>query len=61
MAAAPVSLSVVHLIQQTLLKESQQIHVAEVFMSGLLKSSQDKDFGYIEYEFIDGIDSINLL
>ncbi|KYC43312.1 hypothetical protein WA1_14605 [Scytonema hofmannii PCC 7110] len=55
MAAAPVSLSVVHLIQQTLLKESQQIHVAEVFMSGLLKSSQSKGSGYIEYEFIDGI------
>ena len=38
MATVPVSLPVVHLIQQTLLKESMQVHVAEVFMSGLLKS-----------------------
>ena len=38
MAAAPVSLPVVHLIQKTLLPESTQIHVAEVFMSGLIRS-----------------------
>lgn len=57
MAAAPVSLSVVHLIQQTLLSQSGQIHVAEVFMSGLLKPSihQNTDSDYIEYEFIEGI------
>jgi formylglycine-generating enzyme required for sulfatase activity len=53
MAASPVSLPVVHLIQQTLLPESAQIHVAEVFMSGLLKHSRDAD--YIEYEFIGDI------
>jgi formylglycine-generating enzyme required for sulfatase activity len=59
MAAAPVSLPVVHLIQQTVLKDSRQIHVAEVFMSGLLKPqsspSQDTRPNYIEYEFIDEI------
>ncbi|MGA1134033.1 MAG: SUMF1/EgtB/PvdO family nonheme iron enzyme [Prochlorotrichaceae cyanobacterium] len=38
MAAAPVSLPVVHLIQQTLLQESTQVHVAEVFMSGLIRA-----------------------
>ena len=38
MAAAPVSLPVVHLIQKTLLPESTQIHLAEVFMSGLIRS-----------------------
>jgi formylglycine-generating enzyme required for sulfatase activity len=37
MAATPVSLPVVRLIQQTMLPESGQIHVAEVFMSGLLR------------------------
>ena len=37
MATVPVSLPVVHLIQQTILKKSMQVHVAEVFMSGLLK------------------------
>ncbi|MBE7385847.1 MAG: SUMF1/EgtB/PvdO family nonheme iron enzyme [Leptolyngbya sp. SIO1E4] len=38
MAAAPVSPPIIQLIQQTLLPESQQVHVAEVYMSGLLKS-----------------------
>jgi formylglycine-generating enzyme required for sulfatase activity len=55
MAAAPVSLSIVHLIQQTLLPESAQIHVAEVFMSGLLKRlpSSHQDIDYIEFEFVN--------
>ncbi|NET85711.1 MAG: formylglycine-generating enzyme family protein, partial [Moorea sp. SIO1F2] len=59
MAAAPVSLPVVQLIQQTLLPKSAQIHVAEVFMSGLLQSitpvDQDSNPNYIEYEFIPGV------
>ncbi|NEP35179.1 formylglycine-generating enzyme family protein [Moorena sp. SIO3B2] len=59
MAAAPVSLPVVQLIQQTLLPKSTQIHVAEVFMSGLLQSitpiDQDSNPDYIEYEFKPGI------
>ncbi|MEO0967715.1 MAG: SAV_2336 N-terminal domain-related protein [Cyanobacteria bacterium J06639_18] len=57
MAAAPVSLPVVQLIQQTLLPNSRQIHAAEVFMSGLLKSitPQNTQVDYIEYEFIPGV------
>jgi formylglycine-generating enzyme required for sulfatase activity len=64
MAAAPVSLPVVQLIQQTQLKQSQQIHVAEVFMSGLLErrggegesgGRGESKVDYIEYEFIDGV------
>ncbi|MBW4593151.1 MAG: tetratricopeptide repeat protein, partial [Brasilonema angustatum HA4187-MV1] len=59
MAAAPVSLPVVQLIQQTLLPQSSQIHVAEVFMSGLLKPltpiHQNTNADYIEYEFVEGI------
>ncbi|WP_293066178.1 MULTISPECIES: tetratricopeptide repeat-containing protein [unclassified Moorena] len=59
MAAAPVSLPVVQLIQQTLLPKSAQIHVAEVFMSGLLQSitpvDQDSNPDYIEYEFKPGL------
>uniref|UniRef100_UPI0035C93E87 SAV_2336 N-terminal domain-related protein n=1 Tax=Plectonema radiosum TaxID=945768 RepID=UPI0035C93E87 len=56
MAAVPVSISVVHQIQQTLLKESTQIHVAEVFMSGLLKRLPSSDHpDYIAYEFVDGV------
>ncbi|NEQ10830.1 MAG: formylglycine-generating enzyme family protein, partial [Moorea sp. SIO4E2] len=59
MAAAPVSLPVVQLIQQTLLPKSAQIHVAEVFMSGLLHSitpiDQDSNPDYIEYDFKPGV------
>ncbi|NES86289.1 MAG: formylglycine-generating enzyme family protein, partial [Moorea sp. SIO2B7] len=59
MAAAPVSLPVVQLIQQTLLPKSAQIHVAEVFMSGLLQSikpvDQDSNPDYIEYDFKPGV------
>ncbi|BAZ13460.1 metallophosphoesterase [Calothrix sp. NIES-4071] len=59
MAAAPVSLPVVQLIQQTLLPQSGQIHVAEVLMSGLLKPltnvHQDNNPNYIEYDFIEGV------
>ncbi|MBR8839317.1 MAG: SUMF1/EgtB/PvdO family nonheme iron enzyme [Stigonema ocellatum SAG 48.90 = DSM 106950] len=56
MSAAPVSLPVVQLIQQTQLKQSGQIHVAEVFMSGLLRLPQeDTNPNYIEYEFIEGV------
>jgi len=36
MAAVPVSLPVVHLIQKQLLKESNPVHVAEVYSSSLL-------------------------
>lgn len=59
MAAAPVSLPVVQLIQQTLLRQSGQIHIAEVLMSGLLKPLpsvyQDSNPDYIEYDFIEGV------
>lgn len=36
MALVPVSLSVIHLLQAELLKDSTPVHVSEVFMSGLL-------------------------
>nr|MDJ0775997.1 formylglycine-generating enzyme family protein [Mastigocoleus sp. MO_167.B18] len=43
----------VHLIQQTILKESMQVHVAEVFMSGLLK--RDKATNTANYDFVEGV------
>jgi len=59
MAAVPVSLPVVYLIQETLLPESRQVHVAEVFMSGLLQplpSSKDNPKQEIvQYEFVEGV------
>jgi formylglycine-generating enzyme required for sulfatase activity len=54
MATVPVSLPVVHLIQQTLLKESMQVHVAEVFMSGLLKPVSTATKGEMtNYDFVE--------
>ncbi|MGK7942750.1 MAG: SAV_2336 N-terminal domain-related protein [Crocosphaera sp.] len=59
MAFTPVNISVVHLIQKTLLPQSNQLHVAEVFMSGLLKSMPTSvKFDLIEYEFVDGVREI---
>lgn len=59
MAVVPVSLPVVYLIQETMLKESMQVHVAEVFMSGLLRpitsdNSNNKP-DIIQYEFVEGV------
>ena len=59
MAIVPVQISVIHLIQQTVLTESNQLHVAEVFMSGLLKSFPISENSiYLKYDFIEGIRSI---
>ena len=59
MAAVPVTLPVVRLIQQTMLPESGQIHVAEVFMSGLLcpltVDSVAAKSDSIAYEFQPGV------
>jgi formylglycine-generating enzyme required for sulfatase activity len=59
LASAPViCLPVVQMIQEQILKESGQVHVAEVFLGGLLKStspkvSADTDPDDINYDFID--------
>jgi hypothetical protein len=63
LAAAPViSLPIVRLIQETLLKESQQVHVAEVFLGGLLKPlseiNPETNPNYVRYEFIDGVQEL---
>jgi formylglycine-generating enzyme required for sulfatase activity len=39
LAAVPISMPVVHLIQETMLPESMQTHTAEVFLSGIIKRS----------------------
>ena len=62
-AAVPVSPPVVKIIQQEILPESRQVHVAEVFVSGLLRPAADGS-ALVEYEFLDdnGNDEIrNLL
>jgi formylglycine-generating enzyme required for sulfatase activity len=60
LAAAPViSLPIVRLIQETLLKESKQVHVAEVFLGGLLKPlseiNPETNPNYVQYEFNDEV------
>lgn len=60
LASAPViSLPVVRLIRETMLPESQQVHVAEVFLGGLLKPLSeievDTDPNYVQYGFINGV------
>ncbi len=60
LAASPtISLPVVRLIQETLLPESQQVHVAEVMLGGLLKPTEgesiraDTDPDSVTYQFVD--------
>jgi formylglycine-generating enzyme required for sulfatase activity len=53
MSAAPVSMPVVYVIQQALLPQSFQVHVAEVFMSGLIRA--DRDVNPPTYDFVDGV------
>ena len=60
LAAAPaISLPIVRLIQRTLLKESQQVHVAEVFLGGLLRPlseiNAETNPDYVQYQFMDGV------
>jgi len=50
MAAVPVSLPIIRLIQQTLLRDSQAVHLAEVFMGGLLRVDEQ-----VNYEFYPGV------
>ncbi|MEP0873118.1 formylglycine-generating enzyme family protein [Trichocoleus desertorum AS-A10] len=58
MAAVPIELPVVHLIQQELLHEVQPIHIAEVYTSSLLEANQPKESGSnapVRYEFVKGV------
>jgi formylglycine-generating enzyme required for sulfatase activity len=49
MAAAPVDLAVVGLLQETLLPDSQQVHVAEVYLSGLMQRVGDLEKARFEF------------
>jgi formylglycine-generating enzyme required for sulfatase activity len=54
MAVAPLNLRVIELIQETLLQGSQQMHVAEVFLSGLLVRQVNED-GKGWFQFRPGV------
>jgi len=59
LAAAPVSLPVVRLVRETMLPQSSQVHVAEVFLGGILKPlspiGEGVDADKIQYDFVDGV------
>ena len=65
LAAAPViSLPIVRIIQERLLKDSRQVHVAEVFLGGLLKPlveiTPETNVDSVQYEFLDGVRDVLL-
>ncbi|MDE5091865.1 MAG: formylglycine-generating enzyme family protein [Trichodesmium sp. St18_bin3_1_1] len=58
LSAAPViNLPIVRSIQKNFLRDSQQVHVAEVFLGNILKPQSlitpDIDFDQVQYQFID--------
>jgi formylglycine-generating enzyme required for sulfatase activity len=53
LAAAPLSLEIMRLVQRVMLPDSRQVHLAEIFLSGLIKRVAEHP--YIEYEFHDGV------
>jgi len=58
MAAVPVELPVVHLIQQELLIDVQPVHIAEVYSSGLLeevKPDKSKPDALVRYDFVNEV------
>jgi formylglycine-generating enzyme required for sulfatase activity len=60
LALVPLSLPVMRLVQHTALKESKLVHLAEFFLSGLIKKEHAGECEYIEYEFHDGVRQILL-
>ena len=63
MALVPVNLPIIYLLQETMLPESTPLHLAEIFMSGLIERETDAD-GRAEanandksptYEFAEGV------
>jgi formylglycine-generating enzyme required for sulfatase activity len=56
LASAPLSLPVMQLVQQTMLPQSRQSHLAEVFLSGLLfQAASHRNPDEIIYEFYAGV------
>jgi hypothetical protein len=59
LSSAPLTVPVMHLVQQVMLPESRQVHLAEVFLSGLLEQKTVADPAlppdHIEYDFLAGV------
>ncbi len=62
LAAAPLTLPVMRLVQQVMLPESRQLHLAEVFLGGLLKrvSPEKCNPMVMEYDFHDKVRDLML-
>lgn len=64
LAAAPLQLPVMRLVQQALLPHSRQVHLAEVFVGGLLErvtpADEVRDPDLIEFAFHRGVDDLLL-
>ncbi|MEA5500325.1 SAV_2336 N-terminal domain-related protein [Limnoraphis robusta] len=58
-AAPTICLPVVRIIQDTMLPESKQVHIAEVFLGGLLKPVSEikpnTNPDAVQYDFMDGV------
>ncbi len=58
LAAAPLSLPVMRLVQAVMLPESRQVHLAEVFLGGLLRQMTPEGLvgpEEVQYEFENGV------
>ncbi|NEZ54308.1 S8/S53 family peptidase [Adonisia turfae] len=55
MSVAPVSPPIVDLIRQTLLPKAEPVHVAEVYMGGLMEPSESDEKGEVSYDFDDEV------
>jgi|GEM_PF-1940628 len=63
LAAVPLTLPIMRLVQRVMMPppESSQIHLAEVFLSGLIKKQNDSLHpDMVRYEFVEGIRDILL-
>ena len=65
LAAAPViSLPIVRIVQDRLLNQSRQVHLAEVFLGGLLKPlgaiAPDTNPDRVQYDFFEGVREVLL-
>ena len=64
LAAVPLTLPIMNLVQQVMLPGSYQGHLAEVFLSGLLKRLSSSETlnqpDHVAYDFIDGVRDILL-
>ena len=62
MSAAPVSPPIVNLIRQTLLPKAEPVHVAEVYMGGLMQvqatASEASQGIPLQYDFADGVRNV---